>query len=231
MPLPPDFEKRLWDAADQLWTNSTLQPSQYSTPVLALIFLKYADHRFAAAEKKLTGGRRRGAVGREDYHAEGVLHVPEQARFSRLLKLPEGADIGKALNDAMKAIEAENDEVKSVLPRTFGSFQTTTLKELLKLFNTIPEDVEGDVFGRIYEYFLGNFAPLTLQKGGEFYTPYSVVRLIVEILEPYHGTIYDPCCGSGGMFVQSANFIAEHDRHATDEISIYGIEKIAETFT
>lgn len=112
MPLPPDFEKRLWDAADQLWTNSTLLPSQYSTPVLALIFLKYADHRFAKAEKELTGGRRRGAVGKEDYHALGVLYVPEQARFSRLLKLPEGADIGKALNDAMKAIEAENDEVR-----------------------------------------------------------------------------------------------------------------------
>lgn len=230
MPLPPDFEKRLWDAADQLWTNSTLLPSQYSTPVLALIFLKYADHRFAHAQKELTGGRRRGAVGKEDYHALGVLYVPEQARFSRLLKLPEGADIGKALNDAMKAIEAENDEVKGVLPRAYGSFETTTLKELLKLFNTIPEDVEGDVFGRIYEYFLGSFAPRTLQKGGEFYTPYSVVRLIVEILEPYHGTIYDPACGSGGMFVQSANFIAEHQKTPADEISIYGIEKIAETY-
>lgn len=230
MPLPADFEKRLWDAADQLWTNSTLLPSQYSTPVLALIFLKYADHRFTAAEKELTGGRRRGKVGKEDYHALGVLYVPEKARFSRLLDLPEGADIGKELNDAMKAIEAENDEVKGVLPRTYGSFETTTLKSLLKLFNTIPEDVEGDVFGRIYEYFLGNFAPRTLQKGGEFYTPYSVVRLIVEILEPYHGTIYDPACGSGGMFVQSANFIAEHQKTPADEISIYGIEKISETF-
>ncbi len=230
MPLPPDFEKRLWTAADQLWTNSTLKPSQYSTPVLALIFLKYADHRFTEAEKELTGGRRRGTVGKEDYHALGVLYVPEQARFSRLLNLPEGADIGKELNNAMKAIEGDNDEVKGVLPRTYGSFETETLKELLKLFNTVPGDVEGDVFGRIYEYFLGNFAPRTLEKGGEFYTPYSVVRLIVEILEPYHGTIYDPACGSGGMFVQSANFIAEHQKTPTDEISIYGVEKIAETY-
>lgn len=230
MPLPPDFEKRLWDAADQLWTNSTLKPHEYSMPVLALVFLKYADHRFAAAEKELTGGRRRGTVGKEDYHALGVLYVPEAARFSKLLKLPEGADIGKALNDAMKAIEAENDEVKGVLPRTYGSFEATTLKEMLKLFNTIPENVEGDVFGRIYEYFLGNFAPRTLEKGAEYYTPYSVVRLIVEILEPYHGTIYDPACGSGGMFVQSANFIAEHQKTPTDELSIYGIEKIEETY-
>jgi len=230
MPLPPDFEKRLWDAADQLWTNSTLKPSEYSTPVLALIFLRYADHRFAAVEKELTGGRRRGAAGREDYHAAGVLFVPPAARFSKLLQLPEGADIGKALNEAMKAIEAENDEVKGVLPRAYGAFQTATLKEMLKLFNTIPDDVEGDVFGRVYEYFLGAFAPLTLQKGGEFYTPYSVVRLIVEVLEPYHGTIYDPACGSGGMFVQSANFIAEHKKTPADEISIYGVEKIAETY-
>ena len=168
MPLPPDFEKRLWNAADQLWTNSTLKPSQYSTPVLALIFLKYADHRFAEAEKELARGRRRGTVGKEDYHALGVLYVPEPARFSRLLNLPEGADIGKELNNAMKAIEADNDEVKGVLPRTYGSFETTMLKELLKLFNTVPGDVEGDVFGRIYEYFLGNFAPRSCASSSRF---------------------------------------------------------------
>lgn len=230
MPLPANFEKSLWDAADQLWTNSTLLPSQYSTPVLALIFLRYADYRFAAAHKELSGGRRRGSVGKEDYHAMGVLYVPEAARFDRLLKLPEGADIGKAINDAMKAIEAENDDLRGVLPRTYGGFDTRTLKELLKLFNSIPNDVEGDVFGRIYEYFLGNFAPRVLQKGGEFFTPYSVVRLIVEIIEPYRGYIYDPACGSGGMFVQSANFIAEHQKTPADEISIYGIEKISETY-
>ena len=230
MPLPADFEKRLWAAADQLWTNSSLKPSQYSLPVLALIFLKYADHKFAAAEKELSGSRRRGVASKEDYHAAGVLFVPPAARYSKLLQLPEGADIGRALNEAMKAIESENDEVKGVLPRTYGAFETTTLKEMLKLFNTIPEDVEGDVFGRIYEYFLGAFAPRTLEKGGEFYTPYSVVRLIVEIIEPYHGTIYDPACGSGGMFVQSANFIAEHKKTPADEISIYGVEKIAETY-
>ncbi len=230
MPLPADFEKRLWAAADQLWTNSALQPSEYSTPVLALIFLKYADTRFAQAEARLgKKTRRRGAVGKEDYHAEGVVFVPEAARFQRLLKLPEGSDIGKALNEAMKAIEGDNDELKDVLPKTYGRFDAQTLKELLKIFGTIPEDVEGDVFGRIYEYFLGAFAPLTLQKGGEYFTPYSVVRLIVEIVEPYHGRIYDPCCGSGGMFVQSANLIAAHKKKASDEISVYGVEKIAQT--
>lgn len=230
MPLPAEFEKKLWAAADQLWTNSALQPSEYSTPILALIFLRYADARFAQAEKALAGKtRRRGPVGKDDYHAQGVLYLPEQARFQRLLKLPEGADIGKALNDAMKAVEAENDELKDVLPKTYGRFDTTMLKELLKLFGTIPQDVEGDVFGRIYEYFLGNFAPQTLQKGGEFFTPVSVVRLIVEILEPYHGRMLDPACGSGGMFVQSANFIAAHEKRASEEISVYGIEKMAQT--
>ncbi|WP_437831739.1 type I restriction-modification system subunit M [Sorangium sp. So ce1153] len=229
MPLPADFEKRLWAAADQLWTNSALQPSEYATPVLALIFLKYADHRFAEAEKRLASPRRRGGVSKDDYHAEGVLFVPEKARFGRLLQLPEGADIGKALNEAMKAIEAENEDLKDVLPKTYGRFDAKTLKELLKIFGTIPENVEGDVFGRIYEYFLGNFAPRTLQKGGEYFTPYSVVRLIVEVIEPYHGRIYDPCCGSGGMFVQSANFIAEHQKRPSDEIAVYGVEKIAQT--
>ena len=119
MPLPADFEKRLWAAADQLWTNSSLKPSQYSLPVLALIFLKYADHKFAAAEKEVSGSRRRGAASKEDYHAAGVLFVPPAARYSKLLQLPEGSDIGKALNEAMKAIESENDEVKGVLPRTY----------------------------------------------------------------------------------------------------------------
>ncbi|WP_437528258.1 class I SAM-dependent DNA methyltransferase [Sorangium sp. So ce726] len=229
MPLPADFEKRLWAAADQLWTNSALQPSEYATPVLALIFLKYADHRFAEVEKRLASSRRRRAVGKDDYHAEGVLFVPEAARFGRLLQLPEGADIGKAINEAMKAIEAENEDLKEVLPKTYGRFDAQMLKELLKIFGTIPENVEGDVFGRIYEYFLGNFAPRTLQKGGEYFTPYSVVRLIVEIVEPYHGRVYDPCCGSGGMFVQSANFIAEHQKKAAEEISVYGVEKLAQT--
>lgn len=229
MPLPADFERRLWAAADQLWTNSALQPSEYSTPVLALIFLKYADHRFAEAEKRLTSSRRRRAPDKDDFHAEGVLYVPEKARYRHLLQLPEGADIGKALNEAMKAIEAENEDLKDVLPKTYGRFTASTLKELLKTFGNIPETVEGDVFGRIYEYFLGNFAPLTLQKGGEFFTPYAVVRLIVEIIEPFHGRIYDPACGSGGMFVQSANFIAGHQKRPSEEISILGVEKIAQT--
>lgn len=229
MPLPPTFERDLWEAAERLWTNSQLMPNEYSTPVLALIFLRFADHRFAEVERELTAGasRRRRAIDREDYIARKAVYLPEAARFDRLLQLPEGADIGKALNAAMKAIEAENEALRDVLPKTYGNFDGPTLKALLKLFSTIPRDVEGDVFGRIYEYFQGAFAPKMLQKGGEYYTPVSVVRLIVEILEPYQGRIYDPACGSGGMFVQSVHFVREHNRSPT--LSLHGIEKIAQT--
>lgn len=224
------FESQLWGMADQLWTNSGLQPSEYSTPVLALIFLKYADHKFAQVETKLAAKpRRRGKVTKDDYLAQNVLFVPEEARFQKLLELPEGADVGKAVNDAMKAIEAENPELKDVLPKTYAKFERTTLASLLKTFGTIAPESSGDVFGRIYEYFLGNFAPLTLQKGGEYFTPESVVKLIVEIVEPYHGRILDPACGSGGMFIQSAKFIAEHKKNPAEEISIHGIEKISQT--
>lgn len=229
MPLPADFEKSLWDAADQLWTNSTLMPSEYSVPVLALIFLRYADHRFAQVEAELTSKSRRRAITKDDYLARHVVYVPPAARFDVLQKMPEGEDIGQALNDAMAAIEEENEALRGALPKQYGRFERRTLKELLRLFGTIPRDVEGDVFGRIYEYFLGSFAPKTLQKGGEFYTPVSVVRLIVQVIEPYHGRIYDPACGSGGMFVQSANFIGARRKTPSDVIAIYGIEKIAQT--
>jgi type I restriction enzyme M protein len=230
MPLPPEFEKSLWDAADQLWTNTSLKPSEYSTPVLALIFLRYADQRFAEAQKELEKkSRRHGSIGKDEYHALHVVYLPDEARYDRLLQLPEGADIGKAVNAAMKAIEDHNDDLKGALPRAYGRFEARTLKELLKTFGTIPRDVQGDVFGRIYEYFLGNFAPQTLQKGGEFFTPYSVVRLIVEIIEPFHGRIYDPACGSGGMFVQSANFVAEHRKRPAEELSVCGVEKMEDT--
>jgi type I restriction enzyme M protein len=230
MPLPPEFEKSLWKAADQLWAGAALKPSEYSTPVLALIFLRYADQRFAEAQKELEKkSRRRGSIGKDEYHALHVVYLPDEARYDTLLQLPEGADIGKAVNAAMKAIEDHNDDLKGALPRAYGRFEARTLKELLKTFGTIPRDVQGDVFGRIYEYFLGNFAPQTLQKGGEFFTPYSVVRLIVEIIEPFHGRIYDPACGSGGMFVQSANFVAEHRKRPAEELSVCGVEKMEDT--
>jgi len=228
-----DVEKRLWEAADQLRANSRLKSSEYSVPVLGLIFLRYADHRFGIAKKELETspqeqGRRRG-VSKADYQAKGVLYLPDQARFPYLLNLPEGEDIGHAINEAMKVIETENEELRGILPKDYNRLENDTLVALLRLFASIPMDIEGDVFGKIYEYFLGKFAMAEGQRGGEFFTPTSLVKLIVEVIEPYHGRILDPACGSAGMFVQSANFVKRHQRNPNAEISLYGQEKVAET--
>ena len=225
-----DIEKRLWHSADELRANSRLKSNEYSVPVLGLIFLRYADHRFGRAERELAGqstGRR--TAGKTDYQARGVMYLPEQARFGRLLALPEGENLGAAINEAMRAIEAENEDLAGVLPKTYNRLDNATLRELLKLMNSVPMDIEGDAFGRIYEYFLGKFAMSEGQKGGEFFTPTSIVRLIVEVIEPFHGRIFDPACGSGGMFVQSARFVEEHHKSPSAEISIYGQERVAET--
>jgi type I restriction enzyme M protein len=228
-----DIEKRLWDAADQLRANSRLKSSEYSVPVLGLIFLRYADHKFSAAQKELEPvssqqrGRRR--IGKLDYQARGVLYLPEKARYSYLLNLPEGANIGRAINEAMKAIEEENEDLRGVLPKDYNRLENDTLFALLKLFSSIRMDIEGDVFGKMYEYFLGRFAMAEGQRGGEFFTPTSLVKLIVEVIEPYHGHILDPACGSAGMFVQSANFVKRRQKNPNAEIALYGQEKVGET--
>jgi type I restriction enzyme M protein len=224
------IEKRLWDAADEMRANSKLKSSEYSIPVLGLIFLRYADQKFAAAQKELEGkGTGRRQIGKSDYQAKGVLYLPESARFQNLLQKPEGANIGQAINDAMRAIEGVNPDLKDVLPKTYNRLENSSLVELLKIMASIPMDIEGDAFGKIYEYFLGKFAMAEGQKGGEFFTPTSMVKLIVEILEPFHGRICDLACGSGGMFVQSAHFVEEHKKNPSAEISIYGQERVAET--
>ncbi len=225
-----EIEKRLWEAADELRANSKLKASDYSVPVLGLIFLRYADYKFSQAEKELVGkktGRRK--IGRTDYQARGVLYLPDAARFHNLLELPEGENIGRAINNAMKAIEAENPDLKGVLPKTYNRMENVTLVELLRLMKSIQMNIEGDIFGKIYEYFLGKFAMSEGRRGGQFYTPTSLVRLIVEIIEPFHGRILDPACGSGGMFVQSAGFIENHQKNPATEISLYGQEKTEET--
>ncbi|MEN9491571.1 MAG: hypothetical protein RJA63_2020 [Pseudomonadota bacterium] len=222
------IEGRLWAAADQLWANTGLKPSEFSTPVLGLIFLRYADKRFSEAAAALD---QKGVPADEresmDYQAEGVLYLPEQARFGNLLTLTEGANLGKAIATAMALVEEHNPELKGVLPRGYNLLPNATLVELLRLL--APLDLEGDAFGKVYEYFLGNFALKEGQKGGVFYTPTSIVRLIVEILQPFHGRIFDPACGSGGMFVQSANFVRRHQKNATRELTVFGTEKASDT--
>ena len=164
-----------------------------------------------------------------DYKAKSVLYVPAESRLSHLVGLPEGDDIGKAVDEAIKAIEAANPELKDILPRGYQKLERSTLIELLRLFAPLPTQLEGDAFGFIYEDFLSNFAAQEGKGGGEYFTPYSIVRLIVEILEPFQGRVFDPACGSGGMFVQCAKFVERHHESATRKLSIFGAEKTDDT--
>jgi type I restriction enzyme M protein len=228
------LEKRLWDAANQLWAGAGLKQSEYSEPVLGLIFLRFAEVRFGAQRARLdkaSASSRRGSRLDEPpaYHADGVLYLPAAARFDRLLNLPEGTNMGTKVNDAMRAIERDNPHMAGVLPKSYQIFDSRLLAELLKTISTIPATLVGDAFGKIYEYFLGTFAMSEGQKGGEFYTPTSIVSLLVEILAPFHGRILDLACGSGGMFVQSARFVSAHRKNPASELAIHGQERVDAT--
>ncbi len=236
------LENDLWAAADNLRANSDLKSSEYSTPVLGLIFLKFADNKYRQHEKeilaeytKLKGTRREKPLSEIAIQKCG-FYLPDHARYDYLLKLPEEKDIAKAIKQAMKAVEEYKPELEGVLPKDAYASLTRTdktiPKQLLKSFADIPQDASGDVFGQIYEYFLGEFAKSEGQKGGEFFTPRSVVRLMVEIIEPHQGKVYDPACGSGGMFVQSAQFIERHRdeiKNGDGDIYVCGQEKTLET--
>src|SRR5713226_5181298 len=225
-----DASRRLWETADELRANSNLKAAEYSIPVLGLIFLKFADSRFTQMESSLAGkSTSRRDIGKANYQAKGVLYLPKQSRFANLLELKEGDNLGKAINEAMAAIEEENPSLKGVLPRGYQSLSNDTLVTLLRSVNAILGDIAGDAFGKVYEYFLGKFAIAEGAKGGEYFTPTSIVRLIVEIIEPFRGKILDPACGSGGMFVQSARFVAEHRTGNAGRLSIYGQERVEET--
>lgn len=211
--------------------NSGLSSQQYSAPVLGLIFLRFAEVRFSKQQAKLqkqARGNRRGSRVDEPaaYHADGVLFLAPDARFDFLLALPEGANIGSKVNDAMRRIERDNPQVAGVLPKTYELFSSTLMKQLLKRVSEIAATLDYDAFGRIYEYFLGEFARKEGQRGGEFFTPASIVRFLVEVIEPYHGAVFDPATGSGGMFVQSARFVSEHKKDPPRELSIHGHEKV-----
>ena len=233
-PSSATLEKRLWDAADQFRANSGLKAQEYSAPVLGLIFLRFAEVRFIAQHTKLEKARassRRGSRVEEPaaYHAEGILYLPADARFDYLLNRPEAQNIGAKVNAAMRDIEKHNPQLAGVLPKTYNLFTSALLKDLLKKVSEIPATTDYDAFGRIYEYFLGEFARTEGQKGGEFYTPGCIVRLLTEVIEPYHGRILDPACGSGGMFVSSARFVAEHKKNPAAELAIHGVEKTDDT--
>jgi type I restriction enzyme M protein len=241
------LENDLWSAADNLRANSDLKASEYGTPVLGLIFLKFADINYRRHEaeiqaefKKLQGGRREKPI-QEIAVAKCGFYLPEHARYRYLLDLPEDQDIAKAIEEAMESIEHYKPELKGSLPKdeyyrlTRSTEETKRLPfDLLRQFDNIPDDATADVFGQIYEFFLGKFAMAEGQGGGEFFTPRSAVRLMVEIIEPHGGTVFDPACGSGGMFVQSADFISNHREQLQAEgkdtsVYVYGQEKQSET--
>lgn len=231
--MPPDLaelEKRLWDAADELRANSGLKASEYGTPVLGLIFLRFADAKFTAAREAIEAkGSARRTIGPSDYHAQRVIYLTDEARFQHLLSLPEETDLGRAVNAAMRSVEEYNPDLSGVLPKNYTVLGSSTIASLLRHINSYTKDLEGDAFGLVYEYFLANFALAEGQGAGEFFTPSAIVRLIVEIIEPYHGRIFDPACGSGGMFVHSAHFVERHKHSPGEELSIFGQEKTGET--
>jgi type I restriction enzyme M protein len=223
-----DLTRRLFQTANQLWANTDLRPDQYAQPVLALIALRQMEAKFDLVHGELSQtftGRLKPTPG--DYHGHGAVFLPEHARFSYLLSLPETENLAEALNEAMKAITEHNPDLAGVMPQGYGSLPNSVLKELLRILQ--PLKVGGDAYGTIFEFFMGEFASNYMQKGGEYFTPASIVKLIVEVLEPYHGKIFDPACGSGGMFVHSADFVKRHHKNPTREIGLYGSEKMLDT--
>lgn len=221
------YEAELFKAADKLRGN--MEPSDYKHVALGLIFLKHISDRFEARQRELAAEYPEGVEDPDEYAAENVFWVPQAARWSHLQANAKQPTIGKLIDEAMLAIEKENASLKGVLPKEYArpALNAVTLGELIDLISNIAlgeaQDTARDVLGRVYEYFLGQFAGSEGKRGGEFYTPRSVVRVLVEMLQPYQGRVYDPCCGSGGMFVQSEKFVEDHAGRIGD-IAIYGQE-------
>lgn len=223
------LEKQLWKAADKLRKN--IDAAEYKHVVLGLIFLKYISDAFEELFAKLVNEEAQGAdpEDKDEYIAKNVFFVPQEARWTLLLSKAKQPDIGKYIDSAMDAIENKNPSLKGVLPKVYArqNLDPTSLGELIDLVGNIAlgdtKARSADVLGHVFEYFLGEFALAEGKKGGQFYTPRSVVELLVEMLEPYKGRVFDPCCGSGGMFVQSEKFVTEH-QGSVNNISIYGQE-------
>jgi len=225
------IEKQLWKAADKLRKN--IDAAEYKHIVLGLIFLRYISEAFEKLHSKLKSGQGeyKGAdpEDKDEYKAENVFFVPQSARWSYLRDQAKHPTIGKKIDDAMDAIEKENSSLKDVLPKVYarGNLDTTNLGSLIDEISKISlgdaKTRNGDVLGHVFEYFLGEFALAEGKKGGQFYTPRSVVELLVAMLEPHKGRVFDPCCGSGGMFVQSEKFVESHQGKVND-ISIFGQE-------
>lgn len=240
------LEAELWEAADLLRAGSKLTSNQYCMPVLGLIFLRYAYSRFLMVEREIMKDRpvRNGRpipVEKSDFVAKSALYLPEEARYGYLLSLPadikkarltdrtgrEMASLGEVVNNAMELTEDQSPKLKGILPKDYAQFDDSLLSELLKIFNNSAlDDVGGDIIGRIYEYFLNKFAKNVASDDGVFFTPKSLVKMIVNVLEPRRGRLLDPACGSGGMFVQTGDFLNQQGISVNDAMTIYGQEKV-----
>ena len=226
------LETELWEAADLLRADSKVTSQEYCMPVLGLIFLRYAYSRFKFVEADILKNRpvRNGRVlpvTAEDFKAKSAIYLPEKAQYSYLLNLPDGADLGQEINNAMELIEAQSTQLKGILPKNYTILQNSLLRDLLRIFdNSAFNEIKDDIIGRIYEYFLNKFAPAVASDDGVFFTPKSLVRMIVNIIEPRRGTVLDPACGSGGMFVASADFIEQYGTNANTAMTFFGQEKV-----
>jgi type I restriction enzyme M protein len=229
-----NVEKELWSAADSLRANSKLTAAEYKDPVLGLILLRFAQNRFDEAlkqiEKNIPANPRTGKkdITKDHFIGSAALYLRNESKYEYLANLPEGKDISEAVNYAMQLIETDHPDLAGILPKNYNDLDGDLLKELIRIFNTEAiRSISGDVFGRIYEYFLMQFSMsgAGAQEGGEFFTPPSLVQLIVNFIEPSHGVVHDPACGSGGMFVQTAHFIKDHTQKSINEsISVFGTE-------
>lgn len=240
------LEADLWEAADELRANSKLTSNQYCMPTLALLFLRYAYGRFKVVKAEIEASRpSRGGrvmpVEERDFRAKSALFLPEEARFDYLVNLPDGIaslglkdkegnqlnSLGEVINNAMKLVEAQSEQLKGILPKNYTDLPDDLLAKLLRIFNNQNlDDVGGDVMGRIYEYFLSKFAKAVASDDGVFFTPKSLVKMLVNVLEPERGVMLDPACGSGGMFIQSGDFINNEGNNANTQMTFYGQEKV-----
>ena len=226
------LETELWEAADLLRVDSKVTSQEYCMPVLGLIFLRYAYSRFKFVEGEILKNRptRNGRVApveAEDFKSKSAIYLPEKARYDYLLNLPDSEDMGKAINHAVELIEEQSAQLKGILPKNYTILKNSLLRDLLRIFNNSAfNEIQDDIIGRIYEYFLNKFAPVVAADDGVFFTPKSLVRMIVNVIEPTHGTVLDPACGSGGMFVSSADFIEQFGASANTAMTFYGQEKL-----
>lgn len=240
------LEADLWEAADELRANSKLTSNQYCMPTLALLFLRYAYGRFKVVKAEIEASRpSRGGrvmpVEERDFRAKSALFLPEEARFDYLVNLPDGIaslglkdkegnqlnSLGEVINNAMKLVEAQSEQLRGILPKNYTDLPDDLLAKLLRIFNNQNlDDVGGDVMGRIYEYFLSKFAKAVASDDGVFFTPKSLVKMLVNVLEPERGVMLDPACGSGGMFIQSGDFINNEGNNANTQMTFYGQEKV-----